>query len=117
MACFHVIFISLISGGDHIDTTFCEDYLYVYYFYVPWLIMTSQWVIMLLRITHSGITLCNDVARVIHCDVTMGNDVAMCTYHGITMDNDVAMNLFYYVLLQQIMILLFHQETIIHINH
>ncbi len=63
----------------------------------------------LLRMPYCGITLGNDVARDIHCDVTMGNDVAMCIYHDITMHNDVALNLFCYVLLCHIMILVFHQ--------
>ncbi len=49
---------------------------------------------MLLGTTHGGTTIGNNVARDIHYDVTM--------------DNDVAMNLFCYVLLLQIMILLFH---------
>ncbi len=56
--------------------------------------MTSQWVMMLLRMPHCGITVGNDVAKGMHCDVAMPNDVAMCTYHGITMYNDFAMNLF-----------------------
>ncbi len=51
----------------------------------------------------------NDFVMDIHCDVTMGSEVAMCTYHGMGMHNDVAMGLFFYVLLHQIMILLFHQ--------
>ncbi len=45
------------------------------------LIMTSQWVMTLLRMSIVG----NGVARDIHCDVTMSNDIAMCSYHGITM--------------------------------
>ncbi len=49
MACFHVISISLISGRDH----HCAHYLH--YFYVPWLIMASQWVMMLLGMPHCGI--------------------------------------------------------------
>ncbi len=47
--------------------------------------MASQWVMMLLRIPHCGITVGNDVANNIHCDV------AMCTYHVITVHNDVVM--------------------------
>ncbi len=39
----------------------------------------------------------------------MGNDFAWDIHCDITMNNNVAMNLFYYVLLCQIMILLFHQ--------
>ncbi len=70
---------------------------HVHYFYVPWLIITSQWVMMLLRMSHCGITVGNDVARDIHCDITMGNDVAMFTYR-ITMQNDIAMNLFQIIL-------------------
>ncbi len=127
MVCFHAIPISLISGGDHIVLTiFCGDYPCMHYFYIAWLI--TQWFMTLLRMPHCGITVGNDIAMDIHCDITMGNDVAMCTYHDITMHNDVAMNLFCYVLLHPIMILLFHQETlslhnihkplyIIHINH
>ncbi len=69
MACFHVISISLISGGDHVVHT---------YFYVPWLIMTSQWVMMLLGMPHCGTTMGN-ITRDIHYDVTMDNDIAMCT--------------------------------------
>ncbi len=57
--------------------------------------MTSQWVMMLLGIPHCGTTIGNNVARDIRYDVTM--------------DNDVAMNLFCYVLLREILILLFHQ--------
>ncbi len=98
--------------GDHVVLTpFCGDYLCVHYFYVPWLIMTSQWVIILLRMPHCGIILGNDVTMDIHCDVTMGNDVTMYTYHGTTMHNNVAMNLFCYILLSQIMILLFPQHS------
>ncbi len=90
----------------------------VYYFYVPWLIMTSQWVMILLRMPHCGTTVGNGIARDIgHGDITMGNHIAMCTYHGITVHNDIAMNLFWYVLLCQIMILRFRKLfTIVHIN-
>ncbi len=95
MACFHVIYISIISSGNHVVlTTFCGDYPCVHYFYVPWLVMTSQWVMMLLKVSHCGITVGNVIARDIHCDITMGNGIAMCTYHGITMHNEVAM--YYY---------------------
>ncbi len=77
MTYFHVISISLISGGDHVVlTTFCGYYPCVHYF--------------------CGFTVGNDVAKDMHCDVTMGNDLAMCTYHGITMHSDVTMNLFWY---------------------
>ncbi len=63
-ACFYVIYISLISDEDYP----CAHYFLwrlpcVHYFYVPWLIMTSQWVMKLL-------------ARDAHCNITMGNDVA-----------------------------------------
>ncbi len=54
----------------------------------------------------------NDVTRDIHCNITIVNDVAMCIYHGITMHNNIARNLFCYVLLCQVLILLFHQETL-----
>ncbi len=64
---------------------------------------------MLLEMPHFGITMGNDVAKDIHCDVTMGNDVDMCAYHGTTIDNVVDMNLVCYVLLCQIMMLLFHE--------
>ncbi len=105
MACFHMISISLISGGDHpVLTTFYGHYPCVHYFNVPCLIMTSQWVMTLLGMSHCRTTMGNNIARDIHYDVTMENDVA-----GITMDNDIAMNLFCYVSLHQIMILLFHQ--------
>ncbi len=57
--------------------------------------MTSQWVITLLGMPH--------------CGTTMGNDVAMDVHYDVTIDNDVAMNLLCYVLLHQIMILLFHK--------
>ncbi len=63
-------------------------------FYVPWLIMTPQWVMTLLGMHHCGTTMSIDIARDTHYDGTM--------------DNDIAMNLFCYVLLRQIMILLFH---------
>ncbi len=72
-ACFHMISIFLLSGGDHP----CAHYLH--YLYVPWLIMTSQWVMTLLGMPHCGTTLANDDARDIHCDITMDNDVTMCT--------------------------------------
>ncbi len=49
----------------------------------------------LLGMPNCGTTISNDVARDIHCDATM--------------DNDIARNLLHYVLLLQIMILLFHQ--------
>ncbi len=58
IACFHVISISLISSGDHVMlTTFCGYYPCVHYFYVPWLIMTSQWVMTLLRMPQWVMTL------------------------------------------------------------
>ncbi len=73
MACFECDLHTLISGGDHP----CAHYLH--YFYVPWLIMTSQWVMTLLGMPHCGTTMGNDVARDIHYDITMDNDIAMCT--------------------------------------
>ncbi len=76
-------------------TTFCGYYPCVHYIYVQWLIMTSQWVMTLLRMPHCGTTMSNDIARDVHYDVSM--------------DNDIAMNLLCYVLLHQIMLLLFHQ--------
>ncbi len=94
MACFHVISITVISGGDHIVlTTVCGYYLCA----LLLCSMTHYDITMaheLLKMTHCGITVGNDVVRDIHCDVTMCNDVAMCTYHGITMHNDVVMNHF-----------------------
>ncbi len=66
--------------------TFCGYYPCVHYFYVPWPIMTSQWVMTLLGMSH--------------CGTTMGNDVAMNFHYDITMDNDVAMNLLCHVLLR-----------------
>ncbi len=60
--------------------------------------------------THYDITMDHDVVRDIQYDITMDNDVAMCARYGITMDNNIAMKLFCYVLLHQIMILLFHQN-------
>ncbi len=71
--------------------------------------MTSQWLMTLLGMPHCGTTMSNDVAGDIHCDATMDNDIAMCTQHAITMDSDIARNLFCYILLLQIIILLFHQ--------
>ncbi len=62
----------------------------------------------LLGMPHCGTTMGNKVARNIHYDITMDNNVAMYTKDDITMDNDVAMNVFCYVFLHQIMILLFH---------
>ncbi len=98
-------------------TTFCGDYLSMLYFYGICFIMTSQWVPILLGMPHCGITmgnynvstLGNVIARYIKCDVTMGNNIVICSYHCITMGNDVAANLFCYVLLRQLMILMFHQ--------
>ncbi len=45
--------------------TFCGyyPYVHVHYFYVPSLIMTSQWLMTLLGMPHSGTTMGNDVAR------------------------------------------------------
>ncbi len=91
MACFHMISIALISGGD--DP--CAPYLH--YCYVPWLIMTLQWVITLIGMPHCGITMGNAIARDINCDIRIDNYVAMCTQHGMAMDNDIAINLFCYV--------------------
>ncbi len=50
-------------------TTFCGYYSCVHYFYVPWLIMTLQWVMMLLGKPHCGTTMGNNVARDIHYSV------------------------------------------------
>ncbi len=50
---------------------------------------------------HCNMTMGNSIARDIHCNITMSNDIAMCIMH-----NDVAMNLFWYVLLCLLMILL-----------
>ncbi len=58
---------------------FCGYYPCVHYFYVPWLIMTSQWLMTLLGMPYCDTIMGNDVARDIHCDATMDNDVAMCT--------------------------------------
>ncbi len=80
ITCFHVISISLISGGDHTCTH-----------YFLWRLPLCT--LLLCSMTHYDITmghnisgdapLChligNDGARDIHCDVTMGNDVAICT--------------------------------------
>ncbi len=63
---------------------------------------------MLLGMPQSSTTIGNNIARDIHYDITMDNEIAICTQHGITMDNDIPMNFFCYVLLCQIMILLFH---------
>ncbi len=65
--------------------------------------------LLLCSMTHYDIIVGNDIARDIHCNVTMGNDIAMCTYHCIKMHNNITMNIFCYVLLCQIMILLFRQ--------
>ncbi len=63
MACFHVISISMISGGDYVVfTTFCGDNPSVHYLYILLIIMTSQWVMTLQRMPHCGITLSNDVS-------------------------------------------------------
>ncbi len=77
----------LFSGDLHIldlqwrlplcSLLFCEYYPCVHYFYVPWLIMTSQWLMTLLRMPHCGTIMGNDVARDIHCDTTMDNDVVV----------------------------------------
>ncbi len=90
-------------------TTLCGDYPCGHSFMIQYLIMISPWVIALLGIPHCGITMDNDASRNIHCDVTMGNDITMCPDHNITMHNNIAMNLFCYVLLCKIMILLFHR--------
>ncbi len=58
---------------------FCGYYICVHYFYVLWLIMTSQWVITLLGMPHCDTTMGNNVARDILYDVTMDNDIAMYT--------------------------------------
>ncbi len=73
--------------------------------FVPRLIMTSQWVNKLLRVSLCGITVWwRCYGHPLWC-----NDVVMHTYDDITMQNDVAMKLVCYVLLCQIMILPFHQ--------
>ncbi len=43
-------------------TTFGGYYLCVHYFYIPWFIMTSQWLMTLLGMPHCGATMGNDVA-------------------------------------------------------
>ncbi len=43
-----------------------------------------------------------------HCGTTMGDNVTRDIQYDVIMDNDIARNLFCYVLLRQIMILLFH---------
>ncbi len=63
------------------------------------------------RDAHCGLIMGSDIDSDIHCDITMGNCIAMYTY-GITMHNGVVINLFFYVLLHLIRILLFHQYTI-----
>ncbi len=71
------------------------------------LIMTSQWVMMLLGM-HIVKSKCVMTLLGTSIDITMSNNVAMCIYYGITMHNDVPMNLFYCVfsVLCLIMILL-----------
>ncbi len=65
--------------------------------------------LFLYSITHDDITMDKVIIRNIHCDVTMHNDIGMCTHHAITIYNGIAMIPFYYVLLLQIMFLLFAQ--------
>ncbi len=71
----------------------------------------------LLGMPHCGTTMGDNVTRDIHYDVTMDNDYCYVYITGITMDNDVAMNLFCYVLLHKIMILLFHQQILLNYTH
>ncbi len=98
MPCFHVISISLIFGGHHP----CAHYILWRLPLCALLLhcMTSQWVTMLLGMPHYGITMGNDIARVM---------MLLCVHHNAFIYNDIAMNLVCYVLLCQIMILLFHQ--------
>ncbi len=93
MACFHVISTSLISGGDH---------PYAHYF----LLILPLCALLLCSMTHYDITM---LLGMPHCRTTMSNDVYRDVHYDVKMDNDVAMNLLCYVLLRQIMILLFHQ--------
>ncbi len=62
-------------------TTFCWYYPDVHYFYVPWLIMTSQWIMTLLGMPHCGTTNGIDVARDIHCDTTI---ITLLCVHNMT---------------------------------
>ncbi len=71
MACFSMILCPYPWSPVWITpllTTFCRYYPCVHYFYVPWLITTSQRVMTLLRMRNCGITVVNDVAR--DCIVT-----------------------------------------------
>ncbi len=63
MACFHMISISLISGGDHP----CAHY-------VLWILPMCA--LLLCSMTLYDITMAHEVGRMPHCGTTMGNDVA-----------------------------------------
>ncbi len=96
-----------------VDTTFCGDYPCMHYFYVPWLIMTSQCVMTLLgtsivtsqwvmTLLETSIVTSQWVMTLLGTSIVTSQWVMMflgCIYHGITIHNDVAMNLFCYVLL------------------
>ncbi len=71
MACFGVIYISLISDGD---------YPYAHYF----LRMLSLSTLLLCFITHYDITMGNDITRDAHCTITMGNDFARDIHCDVT---------------------------------
>ncbi len=107
-SCYIMPYYNLFSCEFHILDLWWRSYC-GHYIYGPWLIMTSQWVMKLIRMPHCCITEGNDIAKDIVCDVIMGNAIAIYTYYDITMHNDIVMNLFSYVLLHQIMILLFYQ--------
>ncbi len=85
--------------------------------YFLWILLLCT--LLLCSITHYDIRMRNDIARDTHCNITMGNDVVREIHCDVTMSNDVvikhnnvAINLFGYVLLQLIMILLFHHKTL-----
>ncbi len=75
---FHMISISLISGGDHP----CAHYF-------VWILPLC--VLRLCSMTHYDITMAHDVARDAHCGTTIGSDVARDIHCDATLDNDIAM--------------------------
>ncbi len=81
--------------------------------------------LLLCFMTHYNITMGNDITRDAHCNITMGNDVARDIYCDTTMSNDIVMrtsqciimNLFCYILLHLLKILLFHHILLYNCTH
>ncbi len=111
MTCFERDLHTLISIGDHP----CACYLH--YFYVPWLIMTSKWVMTLIGMPHCGTTM------LLGTSIMMSQWImSLLCVHNMASQWIMTLLWTYFViviLLRQIMNCCFSSKLfkIIHINH